>query len=111
MSVAMWFDRDTNGIRHLQSDWGRIEYTYARFDRDPIYVGSTILTTEDYAAGVFMFGPRELKGSTATVEIVGDRMFWHADAHGQRWTWELFPAHFVDEVPRQIDFMLGRWPD
>jgi hypothetical protein len=106
-SVAIWAE---NGSYHC--DWGPLDHTWARFDREPIEVGPTMVTTESFAAGLYIFGPRQWGGALNTIEIAADdRIYWHADAHGQRWTWELFPAHFTDGQTRDIQFMIGRWPD
>jgi hypothetical protein len=48
-------------------------------------------------------------GEVSVTEVDG-RLFAHIDYEGQRWTWELFEAHFSDgEGP--LDLFIGRWPD
>jgi hypothetical protein len=48
---------------------------------------------------------------TDSVTFADGRVFAHLDWQGQRWTWELFDAHWSDGCKSPIGLMVGRWPD
>lgn len=88
--------------------WGVIEHSCPRPDRGQ--VGPLMIVTPDYLRELIDNGPREWPhGGTHSVTTDGRRVFAHHDYHGQRWTWELFPAYFTDNLGPPI--CIGRWPD
>lgn len=110
---------------HIECDWGRIEHTDPNPSRGEI--GPLMITDADYLRLLLGDGPRErlrkapgqpaaewpspgvwvTEWHSATVD--GDRLFVHVSYQDQRWTWELFEAHWWDRLPSEI--MVGRWPD
>lgn len=120
----------------IECDWGDVDFSHPRPDRDE--VGHLILATRwsiDRAAdGVSYLFYRDCDsdGRTRwqeyTVTTSCDRTFlhtaWPIYNHGegnpaesgtdpplpiQRWTWELFDAHWFDGFQQEI--YIGRWPD
>jgi hypothetical protein len=87
--------------------WGVIEHSCPRPDRGQ--VGPLMIVTPDYLRELIDNGPREWPHGTHSVTTDGRRVFAHHDYHGQRWTWELFPAYFTDNLGPPI--CIGRWPD
>lgn len=123
---------------HIECDWGRIEHTDPRPDRGA--VGHLLLATGWVIGGQLDKGPiyrardvdddYRIRWQAYNATSHGDRLFvstaWPIYSHGdgtpredgaeepptgcQRWTWELFPAHFADgKGPDNI--FVGRWPD
>lgn len=87
--------------------WGVIEHSCPRPDRGQ--VGPLMLVTAEYLRELLDNGPRERPRGTHSVTTDGRRVFAHHDYRGQRWTWELFPAYFTDNLGPPV--CIGRWPD
>jgi hypothetical protein len=97
--------------RHwIDSDWGIVEHTDPRPDLGQ--VGHLMVTHADYIRYLAKDGPymSPTKGGRIdSVTFDGDRVFCHSEWRGNRWTWEVFDAHWWDHLPSEI--MIGRWPD
>lgn len=100
------------GRSKVECDWGVIEYARAR---PPDEVGHLILVSKQGFCDLLRHGPNSLgvpgTMSRATFTGFGEtlRRFFHLDYNGQRWTWELFDAHWADGCSFQV--YIGRWPD
>lgn len=120
---------------HVESKWGRINHPDPRPDRNE--VGHLILglpmRVKAAMNGEYRFRQRDTAGRRLWQEYrtttQGERTFlhtaWPIYDHGdgipagdrgelrptpiQRWTWELFPAHFADSP--DVPWLIGRWPD
>lgn len=103
MTVGIW----RNAAHQCESDWGVIEHTRARPERGE--VGHLILVSVT-GYHQLIHGPMPEGASMATRSFSGDRAFYCLDYDGQRWTWELFETHWVDE-PGSHPVFIGRWPD
>ncbi|RFZ11203.1 hypothetical protein DSM43518_02043 [Mycobacterium marinum] len=83
-----------------ECDWGRI-YNHP--------IGPLALITKSYLESIIC-GPHTGRGGGVySAEIIDGRTFVHLDRDGQRWTWEVFPAHWEDGGWPEI--LVGRWPD
>lgn len=95
-------------------DWGTIEHPEPR--PDLAEVGHLMVTTGDYVdkllrqPGALKVPPRGPHIGFHSATTRGGRTFVHHDYNGQRWTWELFPAHWWDGL-KVSDLYVGRWPD
>ncbi|MCA9843232.1 MAG: hypothetical protein KC491_01145 [Dehalococcoidia bacterium] len=100
--VALRFD--DGGL--VWCKWGAVKHGNPRPDRGEI--GHLMLIPARYLRELLK-GSREWPHGTHSVTVDGRRVFAHHDYHGQRWTWELFPAYFTDNLGPPI--CIGRWPD
>lgn len=93
----------------MECDWGAIRNSEA----DPrLGIEHLMLIGADYVQRMLFSGPHTL-GRTPGVGSAtadGDRLFFHLEHEGQRWTWELFEAHWWDGNGPD-DILIGRWPD
>lgn len=89
-----------------ECDWGRIENPQL----DTRYPTPHLMLTTVGFVKFLQGGPGYMRGGLVSVSDQDGRSYFHLDHSGQRWTWELFEAHFVDGVARP-GFLLGRWPD
>lgn len=96
----------------IECDWGVIEHSEPRPDRGE--VGHLMIATSDYVSQLLREGPDDCHchhgGANSATELDG-RLFAHIDYEGQRWTWELFNAHWWDNAPQTPALLVGRWPD
>jgi hypothetical protein len=107
--------RITTDGRNLECDWGVIEHGNPK----PCLgkVGHLMLITPDYAKRLVEKGPHEPHCcGVNSVTTDGGRTFVHLDDYrGQRWTWELFEAHWWDDNwfghNGGPPILVGRWPD
>lgn len=95
-----------------ECDFGILEHTDPRPDRGEI--GYLMVSTQDYFENLLQSStvwPRKgWRRDSASVR--GGRRFQHSEWNGQRWTWELFDAHFHDRGPTdKQQLLIGRWPD
>lgn len=124
MSVEIRRNHENDG---WECDWGPIEHP------DPLpdhgRVGPLMVMDRDYFGRLFKKGPRpRANGSVDSVttvpvdqngrvidrdeDIAADtelRLFVHVEHGSQRWTWELFEAHWWDDKGPKV--YVGRWPD
>lgn len=98
---------------HVECDWGR--FTNADLSPHPP-IHYLMIAHTSWVSYVKKNGPTiapryvdESEGGIVSVTSENDRTFFHLDHNGQRWTWELFPAHFADRYPSGL--LVGRWPD
>lgn len=89
-----------------ECDWGRFENTQL----DPRYPIPHIMLTTVGFVSFLQRGPGLMRGALVSVSDRDGRSYFHREHDGQRWTWELFEAHFVDGGARP-GFLVGRWPD
>jgi hypothetical protein len=110
MSVEL---RITADGRNLECDWGVIEHGNPK----PCHgeVGHLMLITPDYVKQLLTRPKWTCLCSFKTATTDGDRIFAHLDCEGQRWTWELFQAHWFDDNwfgnNGGPPILVGRWPD
>lgn len=114
MSIELRFN---NTQQTVECDWGVIEYPNPQPHLDQ--VGHLMLTSVEYVHGLLTNGPKvrlDEDGRIDSATTNGDRLFVprlfvHTEHNGRRWTWELFPAHWWDDITNGYDWLIGRWPD
>lgn len=93
----------------LECDWGRIRNP----DANPRFpIDSLVLVGDSwFMERLLLTGPVELShGEIASATVGQDgRWYVHMEYEGQRWTWEVFEAHWWDGD--DLPIMIGRWPD
>lgn len=91
----------------IECDWGTFEHSQPRPERGQ--VAHLLLVTPEMVARLLEHGPRDFHGATHTATTDDDRTFLHVEYQGQRWTWEVFEAHWWDH--RDPPIMVGKWLD
>lgn len=93
---------------HIECDWGAIRNSEADPRRG---IEHLMLIGADYVQQLLTEGPCSLSrvAGVGSASADGERLFFHLEHEGQRWTWELFDAHWWDHKGSQI--YIGRWPD
>lgn len=95
---------------NVECDWGVIEHSDPRPDRQE--VGPLMLAVGWCIGGRLDKGPipDDRYGLVNVKMEDADRLFLQIDTAEQRWTWELFEAHWEDgQGPKNM--LVGRWPD
>lgn len=107
MSIKIWLVIKGCSF-HWECDWGRLENPSVRTDLPVSHLIVMRVKTFDRIHSRPESNPRGSGTFSATTQK--GRRFIHFDNDGQRWTWELFEAHFWDGGGPE-DLLIGRWPD
>lgn len=96
-----------NSRNELECGWG----TFENGEADPKRgLRHLVLITTEWVKQLLTDGPApNPRGGITSATSDGERIFAHLDYDGDRWTWELFDAHWWDNG--SPDIMVGRWPD
>jgi len=100
----------------LRIDEGFAECDWGRFDnpegdsRNELH--HLLLSTTEYVEDLLKNGSKISPSGREvhSVTLVDGRIFAYIDCGGDRWTWEMFDAHWWDGNGNQ-NLMVGRWPD
>lgn len=101
-------DAPATCTHRLVTDWGEVVHGNPQPSRGE--VGYLILTQAKWFHDLYHWGPTmHTDGRIYRATVTNGRRFVHLAYQGQRWTWEMFDAHWADGCT--IPTLLGRWPD
>lgn len=89
------------------TDWGEIEHPNPRPDRGE--VGHLLITDAGWFHDLCHWGPALFPDGRVYRATDGARRFLNLQYGQERWTWEMFDAHWADGHP--VPMLIGRWPD